>query len=128
MWRTTPVEAISGYTIAADGRASYLHRSSQRTGRLRGNLHYGYRITRGHRSSRWFYLYMLNALSNTISGLQLDPTDGSLRQIQNTPFTASTLPTCLVTVPTVPLKNSAVQLVVDRILAGGQSPRDEGST
>jgi 6-phosphogluconolactonase len=48
------------------------------------------------------YLYTSNALSNTISGMQLDPTDGSLRQIQNTPFTASTLPTCLVTVPAIP--------------------------
>ena len=47
------------------------------------------------------YLYTSNALSNTVSGMQLDPTDGSLRQIQNTPFTASTLPTCLVTVPAV---------------------------
>ena len=47
------------------------------------------------------YLYTSNALSNTVSGMQLDPTNGSLRQIQNTPFTASTLPTCLVTVPAV---------------------------
>ena len=47
------------------------------------------------------YLYTSNALSNTVTGMQLDPTDGSLRQIQNTPFTASTLPTCLVTVAAV---------------------------
>ena len=47
------------------------------------------------------YLYTSNALSNTVSGMQLDPTDGSLRQIQNTPFAASTLPTCLVTVAAV---------------------------
>jgi 6-phosphogluconolactonase len=44
------------------------------------------------------YLYTSNALSNTVTGMQLDPTDGSLRQIQNTPFAASTLPTCLVAV------------------------------
>jgi 6-phosphogluconolactonase len=48
------------------------------------------------------YLYTSNALSNTVSGMQLDPTDGSLRQIQNTPFAASTLPTCLVTVAAIP--------------------------
>jgi 6-phosphogluconolactonase len=48
------------------------------------------------------YLYTSNALSSTVTGLQLDPTDGSLRQIQNTPFTASALPTCLVTVPAIP--------------------------
>jgi 6-phosphogluconolactonase (cycloisomerase 2 family) len=48
------------------------------------------------------YLYTSNALSSTVTGLQLDPTDGSLRQIQNTPFTASALPTCLVAVAAVP--------------------------
>jgi 6-phosphogluconolactonase (cycloisomerase 2 family) len=48
------------------------------------------------------YLYTSNALSNTVSGLQLNPTDGSLRQIQNTPFTASALPTCIVSVAMIP--------------------------
>jgi 6-phosphogluconolactonase len=53
-------------------------------------------------ASHAVYLYTSNALSNTVSGLQLNPTDGSLRQIQNTPFTASTLPTCLVSVAAIP--------------------------
>jgi 6-phosphogluconolactonase len=45
------------------------------------------------------YLYTSNALSNSITGEQVLPQDGSLKQIYNTPFTASTLPTCLVAVP-----------------------------
>ena len=44
------------------------------------------------------YLYTSNELSNTVTGTQLEPSDGSLIQIQNTPFGASTLPTCLVAV------------------------------
>lgn len=48
------------------------------------------------------YLYTSNALSNSVTGEQLDPKDGSLRQIQNTPFSASALPTCLVSVPALP--------------------------
>ena len=48
------------------------------------------------------YLYTSNALSNTVTGLQLNPTDGSLVQIQNNPFSASALPTCLVAVAAVP--------------------------
>jgi 6-phosphogluconolactonase len=48
------------------------------------------------------YLYASNSLSNTVSGQQLNPVDGSLRQIQGTPFTGSVLPTCLVSVPSFP--------------------------
>jgi 6-phosphogluconolactonase (cycloisomerase 2 family) len=47
------------------------------------------------------YMYTSNQLSNNVSGNQLNPTDGSLIQIQNTPFGASTLPTCLVSVQNV---------------------------
>jgi 6-phosphogluconolactonase len=50
-------------------------------------------------TSHAIYLYASNSLSNTVSGEQLDPTNGSLKQIQNTPFNGSTLPTCLVSVP-----------------------------
>ena len=53
-------------------------------------------------ASHAVYLYTSNALSNSVTGEQLNPTDGSLRQIQNTPFTASALPTCLVSVAAVP--------------------------
>jgi 6-phosphogluconolactonase len=48
------------------------------------------------------YMYTSNQLGNTVSGLQLNPNDGSLIQIQNTPYTASTLPTCLVSVRSFP--------------------------
>lgn len=48
------------------------------------------------------YLYASNQLSNNVTGTQMATTDGSLRQIQNTPFGANTLPTCLVTVPAIP--------------------------
>jgi 6-phosphogluconolactonase len=48
------------------------------------------------------YLYTSNSLSNNVSGNQMDPTDGTLRQIQRTPFSANALPSCLVAVPTVP--------------------------
>ncbi len=48
------------------------------------------------------YMYTSNQLANTVSGLQLNPNDGSLIQIQNTPYTASTLPTCVVSVRSFP--------------------------
>jgi len=44
------------------------------------------------------YLYTSNSAAGTISGLQLDPHNGSLKQIQNQPFPASSLPTCVVAV------------------------------
>jgi DNA-binding beta-propeller fold protein YncE len=50
------------------------------------------------------YLYTSNALSNNLSGEQLNPQDGSLNQIQGTPFGGSALPTCAVTVPALPLR------------------------
>ena len=48
------------------------------------------------------YLFASNQLSNNITGTQMSVTDGSLKQIQNTPFGANSLPTCLVTVPAIP--------------------------
>ncbi|MDE1175982.1 MAG: beta-propeller fold lactonase family protein [Edaphobacter sp.] len=48
------------------------------------------------------YLYASNQLSNNITGTQMSQTDGSLSQIQHSPFGANTLPTCLVAVPAVP--------------------------
>ena len=44
------------------------------------------------------YLYTSNNAAQTVSGLQLDPHNGSLKQIQSTPFPASALPSCLVAV------------------------------
>lgn len=51
------------------------------------------------------YLYASNALSNNITGEQLNPQDGSLAEIQGTPFGGSALPACLVTAPAFPLRN-----------------------
>jgi 6-phosphogluconolactonase len=91
---------VGGYTIAADGEpvTSTVAASVQAgSGPTCITVVGAPTATAAHA----VYLYTSNALSNTVSGMQLDPTDGSLRQIQNTPFTASTLPTCLVTVPAV---------------------------
>ena len=51
------------------------------------------------------YLYASNSLSNDLTGEQLNPADGSLVQIQGTPFSGSSLPSCVVTVPAFPLRN-----------------------
>ena len=48
------------------------------------------------------YLYASNSLSNSATGEQMNPADGSLKQIQGTPFSGSTLPSCLVSVPSFP--------------------------
>jgi 6-phosphogluconolactonase len=50
------------------------------------------------------YLYTSNSLSNNITGEQLNPQNGSLEEIQGTPFGGSSLPTCAVTVPALPLR------------------------
>ena len=50
------------------------------------------------------YLYTSNSLSNNLTGEQLNETDGSLDQILGTPFSGSTLPSCVVTVPALPLR------------------------
>ena len=91
---------VGGYTIAADGEpvVSTVAASVQAGSGPTCISVIGSPVTN---ASHAVYLYTSNALSNTVSGMQLNPTDGSLRQIQNTPFTASTLPTCLVTVPAV---------------------------
>lgn len=44
------------------------------------------------------YVYTSNNLDNSVSGLQLDPHNGGLKQVQNTPFPSSGLPTCVVAV------------------------------
>jgi 6-phosphogluconolactonase (cycloisomerase 2 family) len=45
------------------------------------------------------YLYVSNSLDASISGMQLDPHNGALKQVQNSPFPSSGLPTCVVSVP-----------------------------
>lgn len=44
------------------------------------------------------YLYTSNNLANTVSAMQLDPHNGGLKQVQNTPFPSAALPTCATTV------------------------------
>ncbi len=44
------------------------------------------------------YLYTSNSLANTVSAMQLNPHNGGLAQVQNTPFPASALPSCAVSV------------------------------
>ena len=44
------------------------------------------------------YLYTSNNLDNTTTGLQLDPHNGSLKNIQNTPFPATGTPSCITAV------------------------------
>jgi 6-phosphogluconolactonase (cycloisomerase 2 family) len=51
------------------------------------------------------YLYTSNALSNNLTGEQLNEQDGSLDQILGMPFSGSALPSCAVTVPAFPLRN-----------------------
>ena len=51
------------------------------------------------------YLYTSNRLSNNITGEQLNEQDGTLVQMINSPFGGSSLPACLVTVPSLPVRN-----------------------
>ncbi len=44
------------------------------------------------------YLYASNSLSNTVTAMQMDPTDGSLRQVQGNPFGGSALPSCVISI------------------------------
>ncbi len=45
------------------------------------------------------YLYTSNQLDGTLSGEQLDPNTGNLKNVQNTPFPTSGEPSCVVSVP-----------------------------
>jgi DNA-binding beta-propeller fold protein YncE len=47
------------------------------------------------------YLFTSNALANNVTGEQLNEATGGLEDIQGTPFSGSTLPTCLVAVPAI---------------------------
>ena len=51
------------------------------------------------------YMYTSNSLNNSITAEQVNPTDGSLEQIIGGPFTGSSLPSCIVTVPAFPTRN-----------------------
>jgi 6-phosphogluconolactonase len=51
------------------------------------------------------YLYTSNRLSNNVTGEQLNEQDGTLVQMINSPFGGSSLPACLVAVPSLPIRN-----------------------
>jgi 6-phosphogluconolactonase (cycloisomerase 2 family) len=94
--------SISGYTFAANGApvASTVASSTQAgTGPTCLSI-IGAPSTGS--PTHAIYLFASNQLSNNVSGTQMSASDGSLRQIQNTPFSANALPTCLVTVPAIP--------------------------
>lgn len=48
------------------------------------------------------YLYTSNALSNNLTGEQVNQQDGTMAELQNSPFGGSGLPACAVTVPAFP--------------------------
>ncbi len=56
------------------------------------------------------YLYASNNADQTITALQLSPNNGTLKNVQNTPFLASALPSCVVAVG----NGSHATQVVDR--------------
>jgi 6-phosphogluconolactonase (cycloisomerase 2 family) len=96
--------AIDGYTFAANGQPV---RST-----VAGSVQTGTGPTcvtilgapSNANPSHAVYLYTSNSLSNNLSGEQLNPANGSLEQIQGTPFGGSALPTCVVTAPALPLR------------------------
>ena len=48
------------------------------------------------------YLYATNALSNTVTAMQMSPETGQLASVIGSPFGASGLPSCIVSVPSLP--------------------------
>lgn len=51
--------------------------------------------------ARGIYLYTSNKLASDVTALQLTPNTGALKQVQNTPFPSSGLPTCAVAVSNI---------------------------
>lgn len=76
----------------------------QATGRLTGSVGSGGTAVKtgptcvAIEPARGIYLFTSNNLDGTISAEELDPHNGGLKEVQNTPFPASGLPTCVVTV------------------------------
>jgi 6-phosphogluconolactonase len=98
----TTAGSIGGYTFGANGRpvVSTVAQSVQAgTGTTCVTI---IGAPSSANPSHAMYLYASNSLSNTATGEQMNTTDGSLKQIQGTPFGGSTLPSCLVSVPSFP--------------------------
>lgn len=53
-------------------------------------------------TAQGIYLFVSNSLSNSVTGEQINPTTGALKEIINNPFSSATLPTCLVSVAAFP--------------------------
>jgi 6-phosphogluconolactonase len=56
------------------------------------------------------YVYTSNNLASDVSAMQLDPHNGGLKQVQNTPFPSGGLPTCAVSVAN---GSHPTQIIVD---------------
>ena len=96
--------AINGYTFAASGqpvRSTVAGSVATGTGPTCVTIS---GAPSNANPSHAVYLYTSNSLTNNLTGEQLNPADGSLAQIQGTPFGGSALPTCVVTVPALPLR------------------------
>lgn len=96
--------AVDGYTLSANGlpvRSTVAASSATGTGptciAVNG-------APSNANPSHAEYLYTSNQLGGNITGEQLNAQDGSLDQIQGTPFSGSALPTCAVIVPALPLR------------------------
>ena len=50
------------------------------------------------------YMYIANSLSNNVTAEQLNESTGALDQVIGSPFGGSTLPACVVTVPSLPIR------------------------
>jgi 6-phosphogluconolactonase len=48
------------------------------------------------------YLFSTNAISNTVTGMEMSPLNGQLASVVGSPFGASGLPSCIVSVPSLP--------------------------
>jgi 6-phosphogluconolactonase (cycloisomerase 2 family) len=93
--------AINGYTFASNGApvVSTVSASTQAGTGTTCLTSIGAPAT--GTPSHAVYLYASNQLSNNVTGTQMSTTDGSVSQIQRSPFGANTLPTCLVAVPAI---------------------------
>jgi 6-phosphogluconolactonase len=93
---------ISGYTFGSSGQpvVSTVAKSTQSGTGTNCITTIGAPSTAS--PSHAIYLYASNSLSNNVTAEQLNPADGSLRQIQGTPFGGSALPSCIVSAPVFP--------------------------
>jgi len=85
---------LGGYTFGSNGTLTALP-ASQSTEVGTGTTCVAVEPKKG------VYLYTSNSLSNNVTGEELLPADGSLKPIIHSPYEASALPTCIITVPRI---------------------------